>query len=136
MKAVILDFDGVVADSEIGSARAFSAALSEAGLHTSVEDATNLYVGLIRAEVLHLMADHWGERLPQDMAERVQRHVDRIFCCANRAGTGRDRLSRQRRAPADRHRFVELYPTISAAIFPASDWSSALASMSIAVASM
>jgi HAD superfamily hydrolase (TIGR01509 family) len=78
-KAIIFDFDGVVADSEIGSARAFSAALCEAGLHTSVEDAANLYVGLIRAEVLHLMAGHWGERLPQDMAERVQRHVDRIF---------------------------------------------------------
>ncbi|MBO9669390.1 MAG: HAD family phosphatase [Sphingobium sp.] len=79
MKAIIFDFDGVIADSEIGSANAFSAALCEAGLHTSVEDATNLYVGLVRAEVLHLMADHWGERLPQDMAERVQRHVDRIF---------------------------------------------------------
>lgn len=79
MKAVIFDFDGVVADSEIGSARAFSAALAEAGLHTSVEEATSRYVGLVRAEVLELMADHWGERLPQDMAVRVQRHVDRIF---------------------------------------------------------
>jgi HAD superfamily hydrolase (TIGR01509 family) len=79
VKAIIFDFDGVVADSEIGSARAFSAALDEAGLHTSVEDAASLYVGLIRAEVLDLMADHWGERLPQDMAQRVQRHVDLIF---------------------------------------------------------
>lgn len=79
MKAIIFDFDGVVADSEIGSARAFSAALGEAGLHTSVEQATNLYVGLVRAEVLDLMAEHWGARLPLDMAERVQRHVDRIF---------------------------------------------------------
>jgi beta-phosphoglucomutase-like phosphatase (HAD superfamily) len=78
-KAIIFDFDGVIADSEIASARAFSAALSEAGIHMTVEEATELYVGLIRAEVLHLMASHWGDRLPQDMAERVQRHVDRIF---------------------------------------------------------
>lgn len=78
-KAIIFDFDGVIADSEIASAQAFSASLGEAGLHTSVEDAATLYVGLIRGEVLHLMGDHWGERLPEDMAERVQRHVDRIF---------------------------------------------------------
>ncbi len=30
-KAIIFDFDGVIADSEIASARAFSAALGEAG---------------------------------------------------------------------------------------------------------
>jgi HAD superfamily hydrolase (TIGR01509 family) len=79
VKAIIFDFDGVIADSEIASAKAFSAALTEAGLHISVEEAAGRYSGLIRQEVLHGMAEHWGERVPPDMAERVQRHVDQIF---------------------------------------------------------
>jgi HAD superfamily hydrolase (TIGR01509 family) len=79
VKAIIFDFDGVIADSEIASAQSFSRALSEAGLHTSVEEATDLYVGLVRQEVLHEMASRWGDRLPADMAERVQRHVDILF---------------------------------------------------------
>ena len=38
-KAIIFDFDGVIADSEIVSARCFSQVLTQAGLHTTIEDA-------------------------------------------------------------------------------------------------
>jgi len=75
-KAIIFDFDGVIADSEIAAALAFSRALSEAGLHTTLEDAAALYTGLIRQEVLHAMAAHWGDRTPLDLAERVAAHFD------------------------------------------------------------
>jgi len=78
-KAIIFDFDGVIADSEIASAQAFGAALTEAGLATTPEEAAALYSGLVRKEVLEAMAERWGERLPADMAERVQHHVDIIF---------------------------------------------------------
>lgn len=78
-KAIIFDFDGVIADSEIASAKSFSRALSEAGLPTSVEDATDHYCGLHRQQVLEVIADRWGERVPPDMAERIAAHADVTF---------------------------------------------------------
>ncbi len=75
-KAIIFDFDGVIADSEIVSALSFSRALTEAGLPTTIEDATTLYTGLIREDVLRAMAAHWGDRTPPDLAERVAAYAD------------------------------------------------------------
>jgi HAD superfamily hydrolase (TIGR01509 family) len=79
VKAIIFDFDGVIADSEIASARAFSAALNEAGLPTSIEEATDFYCGLHRAQVLDAIAGRWGAGVPHDMAARIAAHVDTIY---------------------------------------------------------
>ncbi len=78
-KAIIFDFDGVIADSEIASAKSFSRALSEAGLATSVEEATEYYCGLHRQQVLEAIAQRWGERVPIDMAARIAAHADTAF---------------------------------------------------------
>lgn len=78
-KAIIFDFDGVIADSEIASATSFSRALSEAGLPTSVEEATDHYCGLHRQQVLEAIAERWGERMPADMAERIAAQVAIAF---------------------------------------------------------
>ncbi len=75
-QGIIFDFDGVIADSEIVSALSFSRALTEAGLPTTIDDATALYTGLIREDVLRAMAAHWGDRTPPDLAERVAAQAD------------------------------------------------------------
>ncbi len=78
-KAIIFDFDGVIADSEIASARSFSRALSAAGLATRGADATELYCGLHREQVLEAIARRWGERVPDDIEARLAAHADASF---------------------------------------------------------
>lgn len=78
-RAIIFDFDGVIADSEIASAKSFSRALSEAGLPTTIEEATDQYCGLHRQQVLEVIAERWGERVPRDMAERIAAQADITF---------------------------------------------------------
>ena len=78
-KAIIFDFDGVIADSEIVSARCFSQVLTQAGLHTTIEEAADLYTGLHREDTLRAMAAHWGDRTPPDLATRISTHADALF---------------------------------------------------------
>lgn len=77
--ALLFDFDGVIADSEIVSARCLAQALSEAGLPTSLIQAAERYSGLHRAETLAAIAAYWGTRTPHDIADRIARHVDSAF---------------------------------------------------------
>lgn len=69
--AILFDFDGVIADSEIVSAAMFARALSEAGLPTTIDEAMNRYTGYNREDVLRAIADHWGARTPADIADRL-----------------------------------------------------------------
>ncbi|MBO9574632.1 MAG: HAD family phosphatase [Sphingobium sp.] len=78
-KAIIFDFDGVIADSEIVSARMFSEALTAAGLPTTLDEAVERYTGYHRADNLIAIAAHWGERTPHDLAERLNAHADALF---------------------------------------------------------
>lgn len=73
--AIIFDFDGVIADSEVVSAQAFSKALTEAGLPTTPHEAADLYTGLNRADSLAAIAEHWGDRTPPDLADRLYDHA-------------------------------------------------------------
>jgi len=77
--AILFDFDGVIADSEVVSSRMFSAALTEAGLPTTVDEAMDRYTGLSRADTLEKIAAHWGERTPQDLAQRLYDHATHAF---------------------------------------------------------
>jgi HAD superfamily hydrolase (TIGR01509 family) len=72
IKAIIFDFDGVIADSEIVSARVLSAALTAAGLPTTAEESRARYTGLSRADTLLAIAEFWGARVPADIAERLE----------------------------------------------------------------
>ncbi len=69
--AIIFDFDGVIADSEIVSAQLYSATLTDVGLPTSLEEAMDRYTGLHRMDTLAAIANHWGERVPHDIADRL-----------------------------------------------------------------
>jgi HAD superfamily hydrolase (TIGR01509 family) len=77
--AIIFDFDGVIADSEIASAIVFSEALTAAGLPTTRDEAADRYTGLHRNDTLRVIADHWGARVPADIAERISAHADAVF---------------------------------------------------------
>ena len=78
-EAIIFDFDGVLADSEIVSAAAFSRVLTQAGLPTEIDDALNLYTGLNRADTLLAIAAHWGDRTPPDIAEQLAERLIHSF---------------------------------------------------------
>jgi HAD superfamily hydrolase (TIGR01509 family) len=76
---VLFDFDGVIADSEVVSARALATALSEAGLPTSVAQAIERYTGRSRDDTLLAVADQWGAAAPDDIAERIDRAASAAF---------------------------------------------------------
>lgn len=69
--AIIFDFDGVIADSEIVFAALLGRALTAAGLPTSAEEALERYTGYGRLETLEAISAQWGARVPPDMAERL-----------------------------------------------------------------
>ena len=77
--AIIFDFDGVIADSDVVSARAFSQALTAVGLPTTPDEAADRYTGLNRADTLEAIAAHWGERTPPDIAQRLNDHMTHAF---------------------------------------------------------
>jgi HAD superfamily hydrolase (TIGR01509 family) len=74
--AIIFDFDGVIADSEILSARLFSRFLTGIGLACTPDEAHVRYFGLNRQDALASMAAEWGESVPVDIAEQMVRHID------------------------------------------------------------
>jgi beta-phosphoglucomutase-like phosphatase (HAD superfamily) len=78
-KAIIFDFDGVIGDSELLSARAFSEALTGADCPTSEEEAIARYTGLSRPDTLAAIASHWGERCPADLDRLLSDTADRHF---------------------------------------------------------
>lgn len=73
--AILFDFDGVIADSEVVSAAIFSRALTEAGLPTTPDEAAERYTGFNRADTLALIVEHWGERVPPDLDKRLYDHA-------------------------------------------------------------
>ena len=69
--AIIFDFDGVIADSEIVSGELLGRTLTQAGLPTSLEEAMDRYTGLNRIDTLAAIATHWGAQVPHDIADRL-----------------------------------------------------------------
>jgi len=77
--AIIFDFDGVIADSEIVSARIFSDFLTGIGLACTPADVHARYFGLNRQDQIASMRAEWADRVPADIAERIAAHVDRAL---------------------------------------------------------
>jgi beta-phosphoglucomutase-like phosphatase (HAD superfamily) len=79
VRAIVLDFDGVIADSEALANRVLAEALTEIGLATTYEDALTLYCGRRWAECAAEIAARFGGPLPSGFIERCMARVDEAF---------------------------------------------------------
>lgn len=74
--AILFDFDGVIADSEVVTAGVFSRFLTSIGLICTADEVHQRYFGLNRQDQLASMAATWGDLVPADIAAQIARHVD------------------------------------------------------------
>ncbi|HWX35070.1 MAG TPA: HAD-IA family hydrolase [Steroidobacteraceae bacterium] len=74
--AIIFDFDGVIADSEVLSNTVLAEIVTELGVPTTVEDAYRDYMGKRFCEVIAAIEKAVGRALPPSFSERYQ---DRTF---------------------------------------------------------
>lgn len=79
VRAIIFDFDGVIADSEALANRVLAEALTEIGLRTTYEDALALYCGRRWAECEDEMAARLGGPLPGSFIADCKARVDAAF---------------------------------------------------------
>lgn len=68
--ALILDFDGVLVDSEQAGNQLLAGLLTELGHPTTLEDTYDHYVGLAGRDFLHAVERRIGGRLPPDFIDR------------------------------------------------------------------
>jgi HAD superfamily hydrolase (TIGR01509 family) len=71
-RAIIFDFDGVIADSEVLSNTVLAEILTELGVPTTVEDAYRDYMGKRFHEVIAAIEKAVGRPLPQSFSEQYQ----------------------------------------------------------------
>lgn len=69
---IILDFDGVIADSEVLANEVLAEAMTGLGVPTTLQDAYRLFMGKRFAEVMATVEASLGQALPEDFAERLQ----------------------------------------------------------------
>jgi beta-phosphoglucomutase-like phosphatase (HAD superfamily) len=79
IKAILFDFDGVIVDSEILSARAISETLTGLDCPTTSAEAIARYTGLSRPDTLAAIKALWGARCPDDVDQRLSDNADRHF---------------------------------------------------------
>jgi len=72
LRAIVFDFDGVIADSEAPANRVLAECLSEIGLATSYEDALDLYCGHRWADCIERIEARLGRRLPEGFVADCQ----------------------------------------------------------------
>jgi HAD superfamily hydrolase (TIGR01509 family) len=70
--AIIFDFDGVIADSEVLSNTVLAEIVTELGVPTTVEDAYRDYMGKRFHEVIAMIEKAVGRALPQSFSEQYQ----------------------------------------------------------------
>jgi HAD superfamily hydrolase (TIGR01509 family) len=78
-RAIIYDFDGVLADSEVLSNSVIAEVVTELGVPTSVEDAYRTYMGKRLADVIATIERVTGRKLPADFADSYQRRTFETF---------------------------------------------------------
>jgi HAD superfamily hydrolase (TIGR01509 family) len=78
-EAVICDFDGVIADSEVGSNHALAESLTALGLPTSFEDCLRDYCGHNWLETERRITARLRKPLPGDFHERVRGRTRQRF---------------------------------------------------------
>jgi HAD superfamily hydrolase (TIGR01509 family) len=78
-RAIIFDFDGVLADSEVLSNSVIAEIVSELGVPTSLDDAYRTYMGKRLVEVIETIEGVIGRKLPDDFADSYQRRTFDAF---------------------------------------------------------
>ena len=78
-KALIFDFDGVVADSEVLANTVLAEIVTELGVPTTVEDSYRAYLGKRFSEILAEIDRTVGRQLPLSFGDQYQaRTLDRF----------------------------------------------------------
>jgi HAD superfamily hydrolase (TIGR01509 family) len=78
-RALIFDFDGVIADSEVLANTVLAEVVTELGVPTTVEDSYRSYLGKRFSEIIAEIEKTIGETLPQSFAAQFQaRTLDRF----------------------------------------------------------
>jgi HAD superfamily hydrolase (TIGR01509 family) len=78
-RAIIYDFDGVLADSEVLSNSVIADVVSELGVPTSLEDAYRTYMGKRLNDVIETIERVTGRKLAEDFADSYQRRTFETF---------------------------------------------------------
>jgi HAD superfamily hydrolase (TIGR01509 family) len=78
-RAIIFDFDGVLADSEVLSNSVIAEIVTELGKPTTVDDAYRTYMGKRLSEVIETIEGVIGHKLPDDFADSYQRRTFDTF---------------------------------------------------------
>jgi HAD superfamily hydrolase (TIGR01509 family) len=78
-QAIIFDFDGVIADSEVISNRELARALTAIGLPTSFEECLAVYYGRNWVENERRIVDRLGKALPEGFTAALQVAVDQAL---------------------------------------------------------
>ncbi len=71
-RAIIFDFDGVLADSEVLSNTVIAEIVTELGKPTTVEDAYRIFMGKRLSEVIETIEAVTGRKLPPDFTDAYQ----------------------------------------------------------------
>jgi HAD superfamily hydrolase (TIGR01509 family) len=77
--AIIYDFDGVIADSEVLSNSVIAEIVSELGVPTTIEDAYRTYMGKRLNDVIEKIERVIGRKLPDDFADHYQQRTFDTF---------------------------------------------------------
>jgi HAD superfamily hydrolase (TIGR01509 family) len=78
-RAIIYDFDGVLADSEVLSNSVIADIVTELGVPTSLDGAYHTYMGKRLNEVIETIERVIGRKLPPDFADDYQRRTFEVF---------------------------------------------------------
>jgi HAD superfamily hydrolase (TIGR01509 family) len=87
-RAIIFDFDGVLADSEVLSNAVLAEIVSEFGVPTSLDDAYRTYMGKRLGEVIEAIERVIGRKLPDDFADHYQQRTFAAFRVGLKPVTG------------------------------------------------
>jgi HAD superfamily hydrolase (TIGR01509 family) len=79
LRAIIFDFDGVLADSEVLSNTVIAEVVTELGVPTSLDDAYRIYMGKRLQEVIEAIERVTGRKLPADFADSYQQRTFGAF---------------------------------------------------------
>ena len=78
-RALIFDFDGVLADSEVLSNSVIAEIVTELGVPTTVEDAYRTFMGKRLRDVIETIERVTGRQLPADFSDAYQRRTFDVF---------------------------------------------------------
>lgn len=78
-RAIIFDFDGVIADSEVLSNSVLAEIVTELGQPTTLEDSYRSFMGKRLPDVIETIEHTVGRKLPADFTEAYQRRTFECF---------------------------------------------------------